>query len=300
MKRLVALPGWLGSILLIIGWLFPLSSPAAPPSSAWLGVFVHTMGSEALDDRGLDFGVRIGYVIPDSPADEAGLKKGDIIVRVDDRPIYSPKRLAWLMGQYEPGDEVTLEIYRDGKKKLVTVQLGKRPRHRIGFLKRTYLGVKLQTLNPALRKFFGAPEDQGVLIAEVHEDSPAAEAGLQVGDVILKMDRKIIRSIRDVYRVLDFFEPGDEITVEILRDKKKQKISVILGEREAEDGWFEGRKLWGHFPVPDLEYELGISPEELEELKERLKELQEFFREWTPEIREQFRTLRGWWEAGSI
>jgi len=292
MKRSGVWLGRLGFFLLALGWFSPVSSHAALPSGAWVGVVVHTVESDVLDDLGLDFGVRIGIVIPGSPADEAGLKKGDVVVRVNDRPVYSPKRLAWLMRQYE--------IYRNGERKSVTLRLGKRPRYRLGFEKRAYLGVKLQELNPALRKFFGAPEDRGVLIAEVRENSPATKAGLHVGDVILKMDRKSIRSVRDVYRVLDFFEPGDQITVEILRDKKKQKMSVTLGEHQDAAWQLEGGKRWGQIFIPELEDDLGWSLEEFEALKERLMELREYLREWAPEIRKRFQTMQEWGLSGSI
>jgi serine protease Do len=85
-----------------------------------------------------------------------------------------------------------------------------------------------------LRRSFGAPEDSGVLIAEVSADSPASEAGLAAGDVIVKMDRKHVRYIADVYRVLDYFDPGEQLAVEIIRDKRVQTITVTLGARPEE------------------------------------------------------------------
>jgi membrane-associated protease RseP (regulator of RpoE activity) len=96
-----------------------------------------------------------------------------------------------------------------------------------------YLGVGLQPLTPGLREAFSVPDGIGVLIAEVYRDSPAARSGLAAGDTIVRMDRRTISSIPDVYRVLDYFEPGEEIEIEVIREGERQSLRVTLGERDV-------------------------------------------------------------------
>ena len=93
-----------------------------------------------------------------------------------------------------------------------------------------YLGVKLQALTPGLREAFEVAKGTGALVAEVYPGSPADKAGLRAGDVIVKMDRRTIHDIDDVQRVVDYFDPGEPVDVEIIRDRKNRTLTVELGE----------------------------------------------------------------------
>jgi serine protease Do len=84
-----------------------------------------------------------------------------------------------------------------------------------------------------LREAFGIPESTGAVITEVHDDGPAARAGLSAADVTAKMDKRSIHGIDDVRRVLDYFEPGERLSVENTRDKEKQQLELTLGDRTS-------------------------------------------------------------------
>jgi C-terminal processing protease CtpA/Prc len=71
-----------------------------------------------------------------------------------------------------------------------------------------------------------------VLISEVYPDTPASKSGLSAGDVIVRMDRRTIGEIADMHRVLDYFEPGEQLVVEVIRDGKNQELTVTLGQRD--------------------------------------------------------------------
>jgi serine protease Do len=88
-------------------------------------------------------------------------------------------------------------------------------------------------LTKGLREAFSVPDDVGVMVSEVYDGSEADRAGLRAGDVIVKMDRRAIRDIDDVQRVLNYFEPNDKLTLEIIRDKKRKQLEVVLGERKG-------------------------------------------------------------------
>ncbi len=296
MGRTPSFPSTVGkqSLLALLLFLFLAGLVAAAPASrTWLGVLVRSIDYDELAEYDLDYGVRIQKVFPNSPAAQAGIKRGDILIRFNGNAVYSPARLAWLVRQYRPGDQVQLEIYRDGRTEQVKLTLGKRKAAGRGGNRQAYLGIKLQTLSPALRKYFGAPEDRGILIADVAKNSPADEAGLYPGDVILKMDRKIIRSIRDVYRVLAFFEPGDAIVIEYIRDRRKQQTRVTLGERAAPgifDGWPDDFPV--HFQIPFLDEDVVIFPERLQK---DLWELRQFLQEIKPEWKQKWMELQSRW-----
>ena len=99
---------------------------------------------------------------------------------------------------------------------------------------RVYLGVSILDLTPELRAHFGAPKDAGVMISEVRPESPAARAGIQVGDVLIRIGGDRIERFRDVTRAVGDHKKGDKLDVELFRDHATKKLSVTLEEREGE------------------------------------------------------------------
>lgn len=111
---------------------------------------------------------------------------------------------------------------------------------------RGYLGVQLTELTPELRAHFGAPEDAGVLISQIAEDSPAAKAGLRVGDVLTSVDGSAVKTGFDLARKISDYEDGTTVALEIWRDRRVTTLSATVVERErpAID--------LGRFVLPDL------------------------------------------------
>ncbi|MDX1385551.1 MAG: PDZ domain-containing protein, partial [Thermoanaerobaculia bacterium] len=100
-------------------------------------------------------------------------------------------------------------------------------------VRRGYLGVELTRLTPELRRHFGVPEDQGVMVSRVAEDSPAAAAGLEVGDVVTAVDGEAIAHPRDLVHAIRPHREGDLATVEVYREGLLEQITVSLAEREG-------------------------------------------------------------------
>lgn len=102
----------------------------------------------------------------------------------------------------------------------------------VHLLGRGYLGVELMQLTPELRAHFGVPEERGVMIARVLEDSPAAKAGLRVGDVITAIEAEPVESPWDLSVGVRGKEAGEEVTLEVWRDARPLDFAVTVEERE--------------------------------------------------------------------
>jgi len=101
-----------------------------------------------------------------------------------------------------------------------------------GRVKRAYLGVEPLPMSPELRRFFGAPDDAGVLVSRVFEDSPAAKAKVMVGDVITGIDGEKVDAIHDLIGRIVSHKAGDVVSLSVFRDKKHRRIEVTLVERD--------------------------------------------------------------------
>ena len=119
-----------------------------------------------------------------------------------------------------------------------------------------YLGVQLMDITEELRAFYGAPRDAGILVSRVSEDSPAAAAGFEVGDVITAVAGDATEDAWDVMRAVAQFEPEEQVAVEIVRNGAPLTLDATLGEPEG-GVWFsrgDGPDLQEfHFEMPDLE-----------------------------------------------
>ena len=271
-----------------VSFMMALPAFAQPPWEWWpgrdeaaqgprMGVLVEDLSFHELDSLDLPYGVRVTRVLPGSPADASGIRAGDIVLHFDTQPVFSVARLQWLTGKASAGGTVTLRYYRDGNisdtglsfdAPLTPAVPPPEPQREWIWKSPDYLGASLQSLTPGLREALAVPDGLGALVSEVNQNSPAERAGLRAGDVIVKMDRRTVHDISDVERVLDYFETGERLSLEVIRDKKKLQVSLTLGERRQRPG-FGYRDQW---PAPNAERLPFFNPDwwrELEEFTER-------------------------------
>jgi len=201
-------------------------------------------------------GVLVIDVVDGTPAEEAGLKAGDIILAVDDQELGAEDSLADLIGGYQPGDRVSLEVQRPGETESLkfTVELGSHPDDE----SKAYLGIKYQPM-PLMRSFEGQtrpfgrfdefkfddlpfllPEGkmaQGVILRQVVKDSPASAAGLQERDVITAIEGQEIDSPDALAEAITGRKPGDEIALTVYRPGEKEllEIEVVLGQHPDDE-----------------------------------------------------------------
>jgi serine protease Do len=197
----------------------------------YLGIVPQDLDAGLAKQFGLtsEAGALIGDVTPDSPAQKAGLKPGDVILSVNDKPVSGADNLRVAIAQLEPGTSATLKIVRNGANKTVEVTLGELPGDTVtasdaqtgpdtGSAKTDALdGVTVGGLNPEIRQQLRLPASvQGTLVTEVNPDSNSAEAGLQPNDLIVEINRQPVANSDDAVRLCRAAR-GEQILVKVWR-----------------------------------------------------------------------------------
>ncbi len=144
-------------------------------------------------------------VDPDTPAQKAGLKRGDLIVKVDDKPIKDASDLKNVIGAIPPGKEVKITYERNKKLETVKVKLAKFPDSKISIEgdRGVVGGLTLQNLTPQIRNQLGIPDDiEGVIVSEVKQGSDADKAGFMPGDIIIQIEDTMIKNVGDVEKAM--------------------------------------------------------------------------------------------------
>jgi serine protease Do len=152
-------------------------------------------------------GALVEDVSAGGPADKAGIKNGDVIRKLNGQQIDDAGQLTALITNLNPGAEANLDILREGQPVTIKVTLGERPAEASlrggGTVQEgTLRGITVQNLTPSFREQLGLPGNTtGVVIAELTPDSPAAQQGLQPGDVIEGINRQPVRTVADFNRL---------------------------------------------------------------------------------------------------
>lgn len=310
MKRTVIGAAAVAGLIVLVFMAFGISSAKKYEiTRPWIGVYTQKIDKDLAEAFNLDQdkGIVVVDVVGDSPADDAGLKRKDVIIEFNGEKVDGSKSFTDYVRNSKIGDKVDVVVLRKGEKKTLTVEIGKKPESKWRdrdrslystdlFLKnlalsidhRGYLGVGIQDLNDQLGDYFGVKDGDGVLITEVMEDSPAEKAGLKAGDVIVGADDEDITDSEDIFDVLSDKEDGDTVSITYLRRGDKHTVPVEVTEKSyslhnislpnfnlqiPKAPVIKG--LGSAYLGKDYQLEMDDFHEEMQQLKEELQELRQ-------------------------
>ncbi len=206
----------------------------------YIGIMMQDLGpdmAKALGDKAPERGAIVGQVAPGSPAEKAGVKAGDVIVKVDGTTVDGSRAVQRTILGKQIGQKIQLALWRDGKEQQVATTTAELPgdasevrQASAEGAQRGRLGLGLQSLTPQLQQQLDLPRGQrGAVIANVRPGSPAAEAGVHEGDVIVEVDRRPVASAEEATQLLGQDRPGGHL----LRIQRKDSAMYLVVQPPA-------------------------------------------------------------------
>jgi len=252
----------------------------------FLGVYAEDISKENMARYNLNQvrGVAVTRIVKDSPAEKAGLRQGDVILRIDGENVTSVRKLNRVVGEIAPDQTVRLSVIRNGSEQELTATMGRRSNNTFtrlmknnpggwewegpnlnsddfvfSFAGSRRIGISTTELTKQLADYFGIAGGQGVLVTSVSDDGPAAKAGVKAGDVITAVDGETVDSTGDISRIVNNKKDG-EVTLTIVRNKSQQTIRVTPTEGHGFPARTIGRPQVGRrIVIPRIE--MGELPE---------------------------------------
>lgn len=206
----------------------------------WLGVSIQDVDRNLADSFGLDRprGALIAQVGKESPAEQAGLEPGDVIVSFAGEAIETSADLPHVVGLIAPGTKVVAAIFREGEERDVTVEVGGLGANEVARVNAavaddgsvSILGMRLVEADPAELANVGL--SGGVMISQVDPGSPAEESGVMVGDLLTRLGNQPVGRIEDLDGLVDQLLPGSSVPARLIRGRSPLFIGIRIPEAD--------------------------------------------------------------------
>ena len=203
---------------------------------SWLGVYIQEVTPEIAKQFGLPEdakGVLVGDVVKDSPAEESGIKRGDIIIKVNDEEVDSPGELQDKIRDIDIGEKADIEVVQDGKIINFIIKIGEMPtveEEGSEFPKEKVFsvqtGLKVEAVTSEVAKELELPWVKGLMITDVIPGSSADDMSLQPGDVILEANRTEMSSVDEWEELINKLEPGDTLLLLVFRNGRTYYVPI--------------------------------------------------------------------------
>jgi serine protease Do len=204
----------------------------------FLGVQIQAINDElakALELSGKK-GALVTDVFADGPAAKAGIERGDVIVAFNGQEVETMRELPGMVAGTPVGEKATVTVLRNGKQRQFHVTIAKLPAKQTAAAEtpehptESTWGLELQDITPQIAQRLGLHLDHGVLVAGVEPGSPAAEAGLKRGDVLLEVNRQEVASVKEVSDLLASTSTGKNNTILLLVKRNQGSLYVALSK----------------------------------------------------------------------
>jgi len=201
----------------------------------WLGVSAQPLTRDLASGLGLSRteGAVVSQVVEGSPAAAAGVRRGDVIVEVDGHKVNRTTDLSQLVAATPVGKDIKVSVLREGKPVTVTARVARREQPAAlsdvtpaepG--QRARLGVAVEPVTPSMASQLGIDGASGLIVRQVQSGSPASEAGMRPGDVIVEANRHPVKSVDDLRRAMDATRPGSALLLLIQREGMVSYLTV--------------------------------------------------------------------------
>ncbi|MBI4168342.1 MAG: PDZ domain-containing protein [Acidobacteria bacterium] len=271
-----------------------------------LGVSIDDISADRAKELKLkeETGVEIKSVLPDSPAAEAGLEEGDVILEYQGTRVESAAQLVRMVRETPPGRTVTLLVSRDGSTRTVRAKVEEREDEHRKFIRghrieiphieipeieipdipglgsipsSVRLGAQVENLTDQLGEYFGVKDGQGVLVQSVRKGAPGEAAGLRAGDVIIRVDDEEVSDSSDLRSALRE-RRGKQLKLTIVRDRREQTLTVAAPRDDETSGASRERARKEAYDraraLSDMEREKGRLRREMEKMKEEMQTIE--------------------------
>ncbi len=192
----------------------------------WVGITIQDLPADLSNYLGIEGkkGVLVSDVIPGDPADKAGIKPKDIITEINGQNIDSSRTLLKIVAGMSVGKNVKIKILRDGKEKIVNVEIAKRMDEKIASARDSLkgevsdIGIRVANLTPEIARRFDISEKEGIIVVAVDPDGKAAEAGIVSGDIIKEINHYPVKSVKEYADVLNKIKKDKTLEIFLWRD----------------------------------------------------------------------------------
>ena len=183
-----------------------------------------------------DAGVYVKSVLPNSPAEKAGIKAGDVVLECARQPVNALDQMNRALSLKHVGDAVKILVNRGGKKRSFHVKLEAAPSNLMAAAATrapAWMGADIQDIDAVIESQFNLPDRKGVVVSHVAPDSPAAKAGIRGGDVIRRLSGTRIRDVKQFQKLILDSQPGDQAQLTLFRNGQYETLPVVLGQMAA-------------------------------------------------------------------
>lgn len=196
----------------------------------WLGVSVQPLEADMAKKFGLEKveGALIGEVVKGSPAEKGGVKRGDIIIEIDGDSVRDYNDLRNKIAALAPDTKVKIGVWRDKKRIDLQVTVTKKKDDEIAAGEGSLLGMRLADIDEQARKKYNIDKDmQGVIVAQIDEESPAVDAGIKPGDIIAAIDNVEINSVKELAGIYSKISSGEQLILYVISKNGGRYVLMV-------------------------------------------------------------------------